>query len=355
MMTAKDDEKRPFWTVRPEDVFTGMDQKLGAGGGGTVWKCNLWHVPVAVKYWESGRMSKAPKDYYRELKAGMKVRLMRHPNVVSIIGRCSKHPGYSPYIVFELAPSGSLDSLVYHKQKYPQVNMRTWLTILRGVASGMEALHSVNVIHRDLKSMNVLLGDNYRSMITDFGVAREVDQVMTSQIGTMLWMAPEIVESQEYLPTADSFSYGLIVYEVIAGSMPRRSVKDQMNGHVPPLPPALPVDELYPLYNSCCDVDPTRRPPFDAIVKLFDSVLEKLDPMTADRTLKRIDDALFPEEEEADEEGEDEGTEHSDESPAASSSSGKSSRESKKSKKGRSRLFTKSGKSKKPGKSKKSK
>jgi serine/threonine protein kinase len=290
---AIDDPSQPWWTVQPEDAFAGMGKKLGEGGCGSVYRCNLWQVPVALKNWGSGRMQKAPPDYYRELAAGLKVRSLHHPNIVSILGRLHGHPGYAPYIIFELAKHGSLDSLLYSGTFFESLSLRQCLIILNGIACGMAALHSVDLIHRDLKSMNVLIGKNCRPMITDFGVAREVSDVMTTQTGTMLWMAPEVVETKEYSTAADVFSYGLVVYESFAGSIPKRDALMQMTGAVPPLPASLPPD-AHTFYSGCCSVNPENRPNFVVISKAITSLLSTLPSDQLKTTRKRVEGFMRP-------------------------------------------------------------
>ncbi|CAN0264517.1 unnamed protein product, partial [Scytosiphon promiscuus] len=94
------------------------------------------------------------------------------------------------------------------------------------VATGMQYLHGQNpvIIHRDLKSLNVLIDENWVTKVTDFGLSRfkatSVSEKMTGQAGTYHWMAPEVINSQHYTEKADVFSYGIILWEIFTRAIP---------------------------------------------------------------------------------------------------------------------------------------
>jgi mitogen-activated protein kinase kinase kinase 9 len=83
-------------------------------------------------------------------------------------------------------------------------------------ARGVHYLHSCNppVLHRDLKSLNLLLDESGRVKLADFGWTKGLDNYMTGKIGTYQWMAPEVIASQKYSEKADVFSYGIILWEI---------------------------------------------------------------------------------------------------------------------------------------------
>jgi serine/threonine protein kinase len=85
-----------------------------------------------------------------------------------------------------------------------------------GVACGMKFLHACGVVHRDLKSLNILLDDDFEAKIGDLGLAKFLHdgEVHTMRIGSYLWMAPGVLHSEFYSEKADVYSYGLLVYEL---------------------------------------------------------------------------------------------------------------------------------------------
>lgn len=92
-------------------------------------------------------------------------------------------------------------------------------------ARGVLYLHSFNppILHRDLKSLNLLLDEAFRTKLADFGWTRTLANYMTSKIGTYQWMAPEVIAGQVYTEKADVFSFGIILWEIAAREPPYRS------------------------------------------------------------------------------------------------------------------------------------
>jgi serine/threonine protein kinase len=148
-----------------------------------------------------------------QLSAGL-----RHPNVLLLLGVAA-----SPLmLVTELCPAGSLYQCL-HKDKSLQPSPAEALGMMRDLAAGLSYLHSKRVMHRDLKSLNVLVGDNNRLKICDFGCSTLKGSEAYSnytRAGTPTWMAPEIWERKGYSYPADIYSLGLIFYELAAGALP---------------------------------------------------------------------------------------------------------------------------------------
>ena len=137
---------------------------------------------------------------------------LRHPNIVMFLGACTKPPNFA--IVLEYCSKGSLWSTIQNLDL-----SLTWEDRRRfalDTARGVNYLHTCSppVIHRDLKSLNLLLDDSYRVKLADFGWTKGLENYMTGKIGTYQWMAPEVIASQKYSEKADVFSYGIILWEI---------------------------------------------------------------------------------------------------------------------------------------------
>ncbi|GMF25489.1 unnamed protein product [Phytophthora lilii] len=154
------------------------------------------------------------------------------------------------------------------------------------IAHGLTYLHSMepNILHRDLKSRNVLLDSQLNAKLTDFGVSRErSDDLMTNAVGTSLWMAPEVMMGGHYDGKADVFSFGVLLSELDTHFMPYANVRNA-SGHKPTEAAILQMVavgnlqvefsrdcplELLTLAHACISVDPKDRPTAaDALYKL---------------------------------------------------------------------------------------
>ncbi|BAT03417.1 Os08g0103000, partial [Oryza sativa Japonica Group] len=179
----------------------------------------------------------------------------------------------------EYMPGGNLYDFL-HKQN----NVLDLLTILRiaiSISKGMNYLHQNNIIHRDLKTANLLMGYHQVVKIADFGVARQGNQEgqMTAETGTYRWMAPEIINHKPYDNKADVFSFAIVLWELVTLKVPY----DNMT----PLQAALGVRQgfrleipssvnprLSKLIQRCWDEDPDVRPVFAEIVIELEDILQ---------------------------------------------------------------------------------
>eukprot|EP01017_Pseudomicrothorax_dubius_P003941 TRINITY_DN10688_c0_g1_i3.p1 TRINITY_DN10688_c0_g1~~TRINITY_DN10688_c0_g1_i3.p1 ORF type:complete len:222 (-),score=33.53 TRINITY_DN10688_c0_g1_i3:100-765(-) len=216
---------------------------------------------------------------------------LRHPNVVSFIGVSSKD-GF-PCLVTEFCEGGDLFGLL-QKKRHIDIPWQTRVAFALDIASGMLYLHSLHppVLHRDLKSPNILLDQEYsnsksrtRLKIVDFGLSRLVNPLETEKlsggIGTCRWMAPEMVEALPYTKKADVYSYGIILWEIIMRDVPYRHLNSRfailqyvMEGGKPDvenIPEECP-QLLKDLMIQCLEREPEKRPDFDKIVATLLSI-----------------------------------------------------------------------------------
>ena len=197
-----------------------------------------------------------------------------HPHVLTFFGAALSGDAVSTYIITELASNGSLFDYLHERKEVPSPDQS--LAWAQQIASGMQHLHNNNVVHRDLKSGNVLLALGLLAKVCDFGTARTLAKTAkTSQKGTYRWMAPEVVEDVEanINKMCDVFSYGMVLYEIFDRKIPFANICSDalagaavVQGDCPPIPSNLP-SYLHPLLRACWKKDPKQRPQFEAIVR----------------------------------------------------------------------------------------
>ncbi|CAL0331946.1 unnamed protein product [Lupinus luteus] len=190
--------------------------RVGSGSFGDLYRGTYCSQDVAIKVLKPERIS---TDMLKEFAQEVYImRKIRHKNVVQFIGACTRPPNLC--IVTEFMSRGSLYDYL-HKQR-GVFKLQSLLKIAIDVSKGMNYLHQNNIIHRDLKTANLLMDENELVKVADFGVARVQTQsgVMTAETGTYRWMAPEVIEHKPYGQKADVFSFGISLWELLTGELP---------------------------------------------------------------------------------------------------------------------------------------
>jgi len=202
-----------------------IEEKIGQGGMGIVYRGfdRSLNRPVAIKVMASqlGENVVARQRFEREAQAAAAV---VHPNVVPVY-RVSKTSSGYPYIAMALADGLSLQEYV---SRHGPFDVKDVVRISIQIASGLAEAHKQGLIHRDIKPANVLMEkDVSRIMITDFGLARAVDDVMMTQsgclAGTPNYMSPEQVTGDPLDHRSDLFSLGSLMYFIATGREPFRA------------------------------------------------------------------------------------------------------------------------------------
>lgn len=234
------------------EVFLGYNQENG--------------MAVAVKM-----LRKQESDDLRmfEREVELLVR-MKHFAVLPFVGAC-RDP---MCIITQFMSGGSLYSKLHNRDTDASLLSPTQMSIIAlGIAYGMSYIHSRHVIHRDLKSLNIMLDENDMPKICDFGMARmKTGDLMTMGIGTAQWMAPEVISGQEYNEKADVYSYGIILWEMLTGDIPFNGMNPVQVGLAVVRNKARPkIPKMYPgnlrnFIELCWDTDPSVRPDFPRIV-----------------------------------------------------------------------------------------
>ncbi|KAM5547859.1 receptor-like serine/threonine-protein kinase SD1-8 [Rosa sericea] len=193
--------------------------KLGEGGYGPVYKGNLLQHDIAVK-----RLSKRSGQGLVEFKNEVQlISQLQHRNLVKILGCCIQRE--EKILIYEYMSNRSLDSFIFDPIKRRQLNWRQRIHIIEGIAQGLLYLHKysrLRIIHRDLKTSNILLDAYMNPKISDFGLARILSGnecgAETKRIaGTFGYMSPEYVLQGLLSTKSDVFSFGVIVLEIMSG------------------------------------------------------------------------------------------------------------------------------------------
>ncbi|XP_021668386.2 G-type lectin S-receptor-like serine/threonine-protein kinase At1g11410 isoform X2 [Hevea brasiliensis] len=194
--------------------------KLGQGGFGAVYKGKLSNgKEVAVK-----RLLKDSGQGIDEFKNEvLLIAKLQHQNLVKLIGCCIQ--GEEPMLVYEYMPNKSLDSFLFNETGRSILDWRKRFDIIVGIARGILYIHQdsrLRIIHRDLKTSNILLDEEMNPKISDFGLARIFEGDQTHEktnriVGTFGYMSPEYVVFGKFSTKSDVFSFGIILLEIVAG------------------------------------------------------------------------------------------------------------------------------------------
>ncbi len=251
--------------------------KLGEGGFGIVYK-GIWnYVDVAIKKLMMELSESVMQEFEKEVEVHSK---LRNPYIVQIFGITETYG-----MVMEYMSRGSLRN-VLEKNLREEFSWTMRSKIAMDMLIGLSYLHQKQIIHRDLKSLNVLLDDQYKAKLADFGLAKvrsEISSRNSAQSGgakgTTQWMAPEIFISlnPEYTTKTDVFSFGIVLWELAAHEYPYKNA----NPNVVPVLVMQGLRETFPLgtpevyaqlAQQCWDGAPDKRPTVDEAIRHLKSM-----------------------------------------------------------------------------------
>ena len=261
-----------------EDITSDFshDQEIGSGGFAVVYKGILGDRAVAVK-----RMSDACMDemkFHRVVKCLMQV---KHKNVVRFLGYCADRQGnmaryngklvmadvHQRLLCFKYIPQGSLDKYIFDTYR----DWGTCYEIIKGICEGIQYLHENQIIHLDLKPSNIMLDQNMVPKITDFGLSGCFDENRSRHytktiLGTMGYLAPELREGGVISSSADLYSLGVVIIEILTGQKGYQAIEKVLQRWSDRLERSQretlckEIRACYEMALKCRDFNPKKRP-----------------------------------------------------------------------------------------------
>lgn len=262
-----------FVQIKFDDIL--FYENCGGGSFGSVYRAR----------WISRDKEVAVKKLLKIENEAEILSILSHRNIIQFYGAIVEAPNYG--IVTDYAPGGSLYDYLSSDES-EEMDMGQIMTWAAEIARGMHYLHSeapVKVIHRDLKSRNVVLAQDKVLKICDFGASKFLTHTThMSLVGTFPWMAPEVIQSLPVSETCDTFSYGVVLWEMLTREIPFKGLEGlqvawlvvEKNERLT-IPSGCPVS-FAELMRSCWATGPKARP-------LFKEILSTLESMSRDSQL----------------------------------------------------------------------
>ncbi|PWA43093.1 serine-threonine/tyrosine-protein kinase catalytic domain-containing protein [Artemisia annua] len=200
---------------------------------------------------------------------------LHHPNVITFFAACKKPPVFC--IINEYLAGGSLRAFLHQQEPY-SLHPNLVLKLSIDIARGMQYLHSEGIIHRDLKSENLLLDEDMCVKVADFGISCLESQCGSGKgfTGTYRWMAPEMIKEKKHTKKVDVYSFAIVMWELLTALTPFDDMTPEQAAFAvcqknarPPLPASCPR-AFCELINRCWSTKPDKRPTFDEIVKVLE-------------------------------------------------------------------------------------
>ncbi|KAK2415687.1 putative serine/threonine-protein kinase [Trifolium repens] len=287
-----------WYTLRElEDATGGLcpENVLGEGGYGIVYRGVLTDgTKVAVKNLLNNK-GQAEKEFKVEVEA---IGRVRHKNLVRLLGYCVE--GAYRMLVYEYVDNGNLEQWL-HGDVGP-VSPLTWeirMNVILGTARGLAYLHEglePKVVHRDVKSSNILLDRQWNSKVSDFGLAKllnsENSYVTTRVMGTFGYVAPEYACTGMLTEKSDVYSFGILIMEIITGRSPvdygrpqgevnliewlktmvgNRKAEEVVDPKLPELPSSKALKRALLIALRCVDPDATKRPKMGHVIHMLEA------------------------------------------------------------------------------------
>ncbi|XP_043706507.1 probable receptor-like protein kinase At2g42960 [Telopea speciosissima] len=287
-----------WFTLRDLELATNKFSKenvLGEGGYGVVYQgCLINKTPVAVKKLLNN-LGQAEKEFRVEVEA---IGHVRHKNLVRLLGYCVE--GTHRLLVYEYVNNGNLEQWLHGAMR--QHGYLTWearMKVLLGTAKALAYLHEAiepKVVHRDIKSSNILIDDEFNAKVSDFGLAKLLgagkSHITTRVMGTFGYVAPEYANTGLLNEKSDIYSFGVLLLEAITGRDPvdygrpahevnlvdwlkmmvgsRRS-EEVVDPNIETKPSTRALKRALLTALRCVDPDSDKRPKMSQVVRMLES------------------------------------------------------------------------------------
>ncbi|MCL7025439.1 hypothetical protein MKW94_013742 [Papaver nudicaule] len=266
------------WSADMSKLFIG--QKFASGRHSRIYRGIYKQRDVAIKMISQPEedehlASLVEKQFNSEV--ALLFRLSHHPNIIMFVGACKKPPVFC--IITEYLAGGSLKKYL-HQHEPHSVPLDIVLKLSLDIAHGMLFLHSQGVLHRDLKSENLLLDEDMCVKVADFGISCLESQCGSGSgkgfTGTYRWMAPEMINEEHHTKKVDVYSFGIVLWELLTALTPFHDMTPEQAAFAvsqknarPPLHPSCPI-AFSSLIKRCWASNPNKRPHFEEIVSILE-------------------------------------------------------------------------------------
>jgi serine/threonine protein kinase len=291
------------WQVSRDRIVFHPEQKpLGAGSFGTVYKGQMDGADVAIKVIKLSNLLHKEEVLQNFKNECQILSQLRHTNVLLLMGICVEENQL--LLVTEFMRGGSVHDLLHHPApRQPPLSLHRRLVMARDCCLGMNHMHRKSILHLDLKPQNLLVDSNGTAKVADFGqskIHRPADVLKNAVYGTAVYMAPEILQEKEVTTKADVYSFGIMLWELIAqkepyakkniqgveglGTMFNRVVTKGKRLPLEPVEKAAGagggcVSKLTQIITDCWQADPAARPTFQQLIdRLDDAIVDVMFP-----------------------------------------------------------------------------
>jgi serine/threonine protein kinase len=249
-------------------------RKIGEGSFGKVYLGDWKEQTVAIKTIESSMTEEAKNQFVREIKI---MSNLRNNCITQFYGACLESE--RACILMEYMEKGSLYDILEKNALSPEQQQQIALNIARG----LYYLHTQGILHRDLKSANVLVNEYWQAKLADFGLsgtkAASVETIK-ERSQAIQWQAPECFQrGKEYTQQSDIYSYGMILWEIVTGRRPYAKIKVNLINYIlenkrEEIPDTV-HREYAALITACWDADPAKRPELQAIIHQLETYVPR--------------------------------------------------------------------------------